>query len=49
MLVLHDNAPSGSEIDDEFPSLAAWAKAAEEEIDERIRMGWNEPIKDLLD
>ena len=49
VLVLHDDAPSGCEIDEEFPSLAAWAKAAEEEIDERIRMGWNEPIKDLLD
>ncbi len=49
VLVLHDDAPSGHEIDGEFASLTAWAKAAEEEIDERIRMGWNEPIKDLLD
>lgn len=49
VLVLHDDAPPGFEIDDEFASLAAWAKAAEEEIDERIRMGWNEPIKNLLD
>jgi len=49
VLILHWDGWPGSEVDDEFPSLAAWAKAAEEEIDERIRMGWNEPIKDLLD
>ena len=49
VLILHWDGWPGSEVDDEFSSLAAWAKAAEEEINERIRMGWNEPIKDLLD
>jgi len=48
-LILHWDGWPGSEVDAEFPSLAAWAKSAEVEIEERIRMGWNEPIKDLLD
>ena len=49
VVTLHYDAFSGTEIDEEFCSLAAWAKAAEQEIEERIRMGWNEGIKDLLD
>ena len=43
VLVLHDRGMPGYEIDNEFPSLAAWAKSAEEEIAERVSMGWDEP------
>ena len=49
VLIVHGDAPAGHEIDDEFSSWDAWAKAAGQEIDERIRMGWNESIKHLLD
>ena len=49
VVVVHDDAMAGHEVDEQFASIAEWTKAALEEIDERVREGWNEPIKDLLD
>ena len=36
VLVLHWDGWPGTEVDEEYPSLAAWAKSAEEEISIRL-------------